>query len=303
MFAPPPEIETRVFARVPDSLRRSGQRSKWADVMMHGRAVDCFIEGPSFDKAGNLYIVDIPFGRIFRIDPTGTFDVVAEYDGEPNGLKIHADGRIFVADHSQGILQLDPDTGAVTPAIDRPRLERFKGCNDLFFTDDGTLYFTDQGQTGLHDPTGRLFRQRTDGSLDIVLDMVPSPNGLVTNLEETIIYLAVTRDNSVWRVPLMADGTATKVGVFVQLSGGLAGPDGMALDSDGSLAVAHAGLGTVWLFSRLGEPIARVRSCAGSYTTNVAYGGADNKSLFITESDTGSVLVAEMAVAGRKMFG
>jgi gluconolactonase len=125
----------------------------------------------------------------------------------------------------------------------------------------------------------------------------------VTNLEETIVYLAVTRDNSVWRVPLMADGTATKVGVFVQLSGGLAGPDGMALDSDGSLAVAHAGLGTVWLFSRLGEPIARVRSCAGSYTTNVAYGGTDNKSLFITESDTGSVLVAEMAVAGRKMFG
>lgn len=303
MFAPPPEIETRVFARVPDALRRTGQRSQWADVMMHGRAVDCFIEGPSFDKAGNLYIVDIPFGRIFRIDPSGMFDVIADYDGEPNGLKIHADGRIFIADHKQGILQLDPDTGTVTPALDRPRLERFKGCNDLFFTADGTLYFTDQGQTGLHDPTGRLFRQRTDGALDIVLDMVPSPNGLVTNLEETIVYLAVTRDNSVWRVPLMTDGTATKVGVFVQLSGGLAGPDGMALDSDGSLAVAHAGLGTVWLFSRLGEPIARVRSCAGSYTTNVAYGGADNKTLFITESDTGSVLVAEMAVAGRKMFG
>jgi gluconolactonase len=303
MFAPPPEIETRVFARVPDALRRTGQQSQWADVMMHGRAVDCFIEGPSFDKAGNLYIVDIPFGRIFRIDPSGMFDVIADYDGEPNGLKIHADGRIFIADHKQGILQLDPDTGTVTPALDRPRLERFKGCNDLFFTADGTLYFTDQGQTGLHDPTGRLFRQRTDGALDIVLDMVPSPNGLVTNLEETIVYLAVTRDNSVWRVPLMADGTATKVGVFVQLSGGLAGPDGMALDSDGSLAVAHAGLGTVWLFSRLGEPIARVRSCAGSYTTNVAYGGAGNKSLFITESDTGSVLVAEMAVAGHKMFG
>ena len=303
MFAAPPEIETRVFARVPDALRRNGQRSHWADIMLHGRAVDCFIEGPSFDAAGNLYIVDIPFGRIFRIAPDGAFDVVAEYDGEPNGLKIHADGRIFIADHKQGVLQLDPESGAVTPALDRPRLERFKGCNDLFFGADGTLYFTDQGQTGLHDPTGRLFRQRLDGTLDIVLDMVPSPNGLVTNLDGTIVYLAVTRDNSVWRVPLMADGTATKVGVFVQLSGGLAGPDGMALDAEGNLAVAHAGLGTVWLFSRLGEPIARVRSCAGSYTTNVAYGGPDHKSLFITESETGSVLVADMPVAGRKMFG
>ena len=303
MFAPPPEIETRVFARVPDSLRRPGKRSHWADVMLHGRAVDCFIEGPSFDAEGNLYIVDIPFGRILRISPDGVFDVVSEYDGEPNGLKVHADGRIFIADHKQGILQLDPNTGSVEPAIDRPRLERFKGCNDLFFTADGTLYFTDQGQTGLHDPTGRLFRQNLDGTLDIVLDMVPSPNGLVTNLDESIVYLAVTRDNSVWRVPLMADGTATKVGVFVQLSGGLAGPDGMALDAEGNLAVAHAGLGTVWLFSRLGEPIARVRSCAGSYTTNVAYGGPDRRSLFITESETGSILVADMPVAGRKMFG
>jgi hypothetical protein len=37
----------------------------------------------------------------------GIFDLVIEYDGEPNGLKIHRDGRIFVADHKQGILLLD----------------------------------------------------------------------------------------------------------------------------------------------------------------------------------------------------
>jgi gluconolactonase len=91
--------------------------------------------------------------------------------------------------------------------------------------------------------------------------------------------------------------------VFVQLSGGLAGPDGLALDEDGNLAVAHAGLGTVWLFSRLGEPVARVKSCAGVMTTNVAYGGADRRTLYITESETGSVLAADMPVAGRPMYG
>ncbi len=303
MFAAPPDIETRVFSRMPDHFRRPGRRSEWADIMLLGGMADCFLEGPSFDAMGNLWLVDIPYGRIFRVSPDGEWTCAAEYDGEPNGLKFHADGRIFIADHKQGILQLDPATGSVSPAMNRPRLERFKGCNDLFFTADGTLYFTDQGQTGLHDASGRLYRLRNDGGLDRVLEGIPSPNGLVTNLDENILYLAVTRDNAVWRVPMLAGGEATKVGVFVQMSGGLAGPDGMALDAAGNLAVAHAGLGTVWLLSRLGEPIARVRSCAGVMTTNVAYGGPDNKSLYITESESGSILIADMPEPGRKMYG
>ena len=101
----------------------------------------------------------------------------------------------------------------------------------------------------------------------------------------------------------MLDGTPSKVGVFVQLSGGLAGPDGLALDEAGNIVVAHAGLGTVWLFSSLGEPIARIRSCAGVMTTNVAYGGGDRKQLYITESETGKVLVADMPVPGKAMVG
>jgi gluconolactonase len=103
-------------------------------------------------------------------------------------------------------------------------------------------------------------------------------------------------------VPLLADGSTTKVGLFIQLSGGLAGPDGLALDEQGNLAVAHAGLGTVWLFDPLGQPLYRVRSCAGLMTTNLAYGGADRRGLYITESETGSILRATMPVAGKTMF-
>jgi gluconolactonase len=62
------------------------------------------------------------------------------------------------------------------------------------------------------------------------------------------------------------------------------------------------GLGAVWVFSRLGEPLFRIKSCAGLGTTNCAYGGPGRKSLFITESATGSVLRAELPVAGRAMF-
>ena len=301
LFAPPPDVQTEVFARLPDSLRRPGP-SEWAATNAAGRQLDSFLEGPSFDRAGNLYVVDIPYGRIFRISPQGEFEVAAEYDGEPNGLKIHNDGRIFIADYKNGIMELDPESGTVTPHITRRRLEPFKGCNDLVFHSNGEMYFTDQGQTGLHDPSGRVFKADSDGDLSVMLDGIPSPNGLVFNSMETILYLAVTRANAVWRMPMMPDGGVSKVGVFIQLSGGLAGPDGMALDEEGNLLVCHAGLGTVWQFSPLGEPLARIRSCTGLMTTNVAYGGPDNRSVFITESETGTILRAELPTPGRIMF-
>jgi len=302
MFAPPPDIRTEVFARVPDRFRVTQRKSRWVEVQRGGAPTASFLEGPSFDKAGNLYVVDVPWGRIFKVSPAGEFALVAEYDGEPNGLKIHRDGRIFIADYRHGIMLLDPGSGAVSPFLDRAELDRFKGVNDLVFAANGDLYFTDQGLTGLHDPTGRLYRVNAkDSRLETVLDGIPSPNGLVLNLDDNAVFVNVTRDNAVWRVPMMSNGKAFKVGAFIRLSGG-GGPDGLAIDEAGNLAVAHLGLGTVWLFNAMGEPIGRIRSCAGLLTTNVAYGGADRKTLFITESESGQILIAKLDVPGRRMF-
>jgi gluconolactonase len=300
MYAVPPDVPTEVFARVPDHLRKRQGSTRWIDVMRRA-PTDCFLEGPSFDRDGNLYVVDVGWGRIFRISPDARFEVVAEYDGEPNGLKIHRDGRIFIADYRHGIMLLDPASGRVTPHLDRTVIEPFKGVNDLVFASNGDLYFTDQGLTGLHDPTGRLFRLRASGQLDLLLDCIPSPNGLVLSLDEKSVFVNVTRANSVWRVPLLDDGAPYKVGEFIRLSGGN-GPDGLAMDEQGNLAVAHLGLGTVWLFSHLGEPMARIRSCTGLATTNLAYGGPDGKRLYITESETGTILTAQLQVAGRPMY-
>jgi gluconolactonase len=85
------------------------------------------------------------------------------------------------------------------------------------------------------------------------------------------------------------------------MSGGN-GPDGLAIDRDDNIAVCQVGLGSVWLFSAIGEPMLRIKSPNGLMTTNCAYGGPDNRTLFITESKTGSILSAEMPVAGRAMF-
>ncbi|MCS0505046.1 SMP-30/gluconolactonase/LRE family protein [Ancylobacter mangrovi] len=300
MFHPPQRIETRVFARLPDSLRLTGKPSAWS----FGKGNDnlhSFLEGPAFDRAGNLFLVDIPFGRILRVSPAGEWSVVAEYDGWPNGLAIHKDGRIFVADHLRGIMSVDPASGAVTPVLETVRREGFKGTNDLTFASNGDLYFTDQGQTGLQDPSGRVFRLRADGTVDCLIDNVPSPNGLVLSRDEKSLFLAVTRANQIWRLPLHADGTTTKVGAYITLSGG-GGPDGMALDDTGGLAIAHVGLGVIWLFDRLGEPVARVASCEELATTNVAFGGPDGKTLFITESESGTILQADVPQPGRKLY-
>ncbi len=294
-------IQTEIFARFPDKFRSPAKRSAWIEARRHAN-VHSFLEGPSFDRAGNLYCVDIPFGRIFKVTPDGEFRLVAEYEGEPTGLKIHKDGRIFIADHLLGLLVLDPDSGAVRPFLQRADSEGFRGLNDLIFASNGDLYFTDQGHSGLEDPSGRVYRLGAEGSTKCLISNVPSPNGIVLSRDEHTIFVNVTSANAVWRLPQRSSGEVRKAAVFLNLSGALGGPDGLAIDEDGGLAVAHSGLGTVWLYSGLGEPLYRVKSCAGIRTTNLAYGGADRKSLYITESEAGVILKAQVPVAGNVMF-
>ncbi|MBW6416657.1 SMP-30/gluconolactonase/LRE family protein [Celeribacter sp. PS-C1] len=306
--APEPVVlDAEVFTELPTALRRTGVASYWADKNRGGEAVDSFVEGPSFDRAGNLYFVDIPFGRVFRTTPEGVVSQIAEYEGQPNGLKIHRDGRIFLADYQNGIMLLDPDSGAVTPALADCDTEGFKGCNDLHFGRDGTLFFTDQGQTGLHDPTGRVYRwNEGTGRLDCLIDTAPSPNGLVLDLAERVLFLAVTRANAVWRLILSPSGRVNKAGLFIQFSGGRAGPDGLALTAEGGVVVCQTGMGLVWVHNALGQPIAVVRSPRGLGTTNCAFGGPEGRSLFITESDSGSILKVdfppELGISGARMF-
>ncbi|MBV8536922.1 MAG: SMP-30/gluconolactonase/LRE family protein [Alphaproteobacteria bacterium] len=300
ILEPPARVRTEVHFRLPDSFRKK-QRTAWSDPNRMGLPVDCFIEGPSFDRAGNLYFVDIPFGRVFRLSPRGTCDLVVQYDGWPNGLKIHKDGRIFIADYMNGLMVLDPQTGQVQPHLATRYSEGFKGLNDLVFAANGDCYFTDQGQTGLHDPTGRLFRLSAAGRLDCLVGNIPSPNGVVLNAVENRAFVAVTRQNAVWRVPIMADGTATKVGVFLQMSGGAGGPDGMAMDKEDGIYVCHLGTG-IWRFDANGMLTHFIEPCVGHHMTNLAFGGPDNRHLYITESDTGTILRAEVPVPGRPMY-
>jgi len=300
MFAVPQPVTAEVFARYPDELRTGTAASEWNQGQPAGLASSSFLEGPSFDRDGMLWCVDVVNGRLLNVHPGGSFSVAAEYDGWPNGLKIRDDGLVFIADYKHGIMVHEPGSKAVKPYLVRANMERFKGVNDLFFASNGDLFFTDQGLTGLQDASGRVFKVTPDGRIDCLLSNVPSPNGLVMDMHESALYLAATRANAVWRIPIVK-GQAVKAGTFLQLSGGL-GPDGLALNVAGGLAVAHAGMGAVWVFSEQGEPLYRVNTPAGAMSTNIAYGGPSKKDLFITESGSGQIFRASMAVAGKSMF-
>lgn len=300
-FEPPRLIEADVFAAVPDRLRKGGAVSSWIDANHPGSKLDCFLEGPAFDRNGNLYMVDIPYGRILRMSPKGEFGVAAEYDGWPNGIAIHQDGSIYIADYRRGILRCDPQSGRVEDFLTHNQSEGFKGVNDLTFARNGDLYFTDQGQTGIHDPTGRVYRHGVDARLDCLISNGPSPNGIVLDPQDKVMYVAMTRANCMWHCPLKGGGIS-KAGVFAVLPG-IHGPDGLAMDEAGNLSAAHARPGIVWLFSPLGEPLARVQSRnKGNRMTNMAYGGGDRKTLFIVDSYRGEVLTATMPVAGKVLY-
>ena len=306
-FAPPRVIQARVLTRLPDSFRKK-RRNAWSDANKPGHEIDSFLEGPSFDRAGNLYVTDIPYGRIFRISPQLEWTLVAEYDGWPNGSCFHRDGSLWITDYRRGLLKLRVSSSSGTShglseaetILGHRNSESFKGVNDLTFDGDGNCYFTDQGQTGLHDPSGRVYRLRPNGQLDLLVGGIPSPNGVALDTTGKVIFIAVTRANAVWRGPLLADGSVTKVGAFRTFFGS-SGPDGMAVDVENGIVVAHASLGGAFYLNARGEITHFIKSPAGTTVTNVAYRPGTSK-LVMTESESGSILEAELSVAGGALF-
>ncbi|MGY3079118.1 sugar lactone lactonase YvrE [Bradyrhizobium sp. LM6.10] len=164
-----------------------------------------------------------------------------------------------------GLMELDPQQDTISPLLRHRNCESFRGCNDLHIATNGDIYFTDQVQTGLHDPTGRVFRLCPDDRLDCLIS-----NGLVLSPDEAVLFVAMTRDNSIWRVPLMRDGGVGKVGRF-SLFFGTSGPDGLTMDQKGRLFVAHASLGHVFVMAPNGEPIAPPSSPALGRPARTSY--------------------------------
>jgi sugar lactone lactonase YvrE len=98
-FAPPPTITAKILATVPVSLRCQDS-SEWTGGFTGGYE-GIFLEGPTADNKGNLWVVDVPHGRILKFDKDRKCTECVKYDGEPNGMAIRHDGKFVVADYKQ----------------------------------------------------------------------------------------------------------------------------------------------------------------------------------------------------------
>ena len=286
------ELDASVFTTLPEELHYRGEPTAWSKTVRPGKRIHSFLEGPSFDRDQNLYVSDTPHGRIFRIDPDGRWGVAVEYDGQPNGLAFHRDGRLFVADYRHGIMSVDPSVGEVSSVTER----EFLGCSDLVFDSSGDLLFTDAGHSSLRDPSGSVYRLTAGRDVELLFSGIPYPNGIVFTPDESEAFVAATRANAIWKF----SRDSLMVGVFAQLSGGL-GPDGLAVDARGRLALAHARNGIVWLVDPEGDIVCKIRT-PGKSVTSVAYGGDDNRWLYITEADEGAILRVELETPGLPLF-
>lgn len=293
IFTPPDRLAARTVSRVPDALRR--QHPGWG-VPHLGTDFDCYIEGVAFNSTGELHVIDIPSSRVLKMASDGAWSVVAEYDGRPKGLKFRPDGRMLVSDNRLGLVEIDPGTGAAEVVLTRSPHGHFQACNDLHISPNGDVIFTDQAASSLAEPNGCVFRWRTDGSVDRLINNAPGPNGLVFNLEETKVYVSIVRANAIWCLELDDKGRHQKTGLFIQLSGGI-GPDGLAMDEAGGLIVAHLGSGMVHRFDSRGRLTHFIESPAGDLCSSVAFGTDDRRELFISEA-SGTILSAMMPYGG-----
>jgi len=257
-----------------------------------------FPEGPVFDRDGNLFVVDVDTGEISKISPEGQVKTFVNTGGGPNGAKFHANGDLFVADRQKGIIAISPD-GKMRVIVDHYQGKKFYGPNDLIFDSRENLYFTDPHGSSAENPFGCVYRFSSSGELTCLASGLAFPNGLVLSQDERFLFVAITRKNRVLRFVL--DPPPFRSYLFSQLSGGW-GPDGMAFDVAGNLYVAHYGGGDVVILNPKGDLIERV-PVSGGHPTNVAFGGPDRKTAYVTEVATGSIYRFDADHPGLPLYG
>ena len=259
-----------------------------------------FPEGPAFDRWGNLFAVNIDTADISRISPHGEVKTFVNTGGVPNGARFHANGDLYVADRVKGIIAISPQ-GQIRAIVDNFKGKAFNGPNDLIFDYDGNLYFTDPHGSNAENPIGKVYRVSAAGEISLLAEGLAYPNGLVISADGRDLLVAITRKNRVHRYVLDSAGNPYRSTIFAQLSGGW-GPDGMALDVDGNLYIAHVGGGNVLILSKDGDLLERI-PVGGPRPTNLVFGGAERKTLYVTEVDTGSVFCFDVDTPGLPLYG
>ena len=257
------------------------------------------IEGPAFGPDGALYAVgfgrDGTIGRV-TFDADGAGDA-ALYMTLPegstgNGIRFDADGFMYVADYTgHRILRIDPrdrtiGVFATLPGAHQP--------NDIAFAPNGMFYASDPDwSTG----TGQLWRVLPYGAATLLETGMGTTNGVEVGPKGDVLYVNESVQRRVWAYDL--DGSGGISGKRLLIAFPDHGLDGMRTDARGNLYIARYGAGTVAVVSPQGKVLREVR-LKGRKPTNVAFGGPDGRTVFVTLQDRGAIEAFRADYPGRE---
>jgi len=264
-----------------------------------------FTEGPIWVKPGYLLFSDPNANTIYKYEPEGKLSVfkknsgysgkdVAEY-GQPgsNGLTLDREGRLTINEHgNRRVIRAEKD-GRVTVLADKYNGKRLNSPNDLVYRSDGTLFITDPpfGLPKFYDdprkelPHSGVYALR-DGQVKLVSTDLKGPNGIALSPDEKYLYVGNwdPEKKVVMRYDIDAQGNASNGKIFFDMTKapGEDAIDGIKVDQKGNLYVC--GPGGIWVISAEGKHLGTIKAPKSPH--NIAWGGADGKTLYITAQNT-----------------
>ncbi|HEY6079925.1 MAG TPA: SMP-30/gluconolactonase/LRE family protein [Polyangiaceae bacterium] len=232
-----------------------------------------------------------PPSRVLKITANDQVSIAIPPDSGSNGLAINAAGELFGALHKDGsISKLSLSGGAAVPVVSTFMGARFDSPNDLTFHTNGTLYFTDpswQSPTPRPQADTRAYRVPPGGEPQVI-EVLDQPNGITLSVKQDFLYIG---GNQLKRYPVMADGS---LGAGTTFHGSGTTTDGMVVDCADNVYAAGAscndgcaGKGAT-VFSPAGAILTTIPTEALEGVTNVAFGGADHKTLYISGQGPGT---------------
>ncbi len=249
-------------------------------------SLEHYSEGPVIDPEGNLYISHGT--SISKIAPDSD-PITWATTTAPNGHKVMTNGDHLVCDGKQhAVLRFDPEGRLINRAAGGR-------CDDLEITSPNDLclhpgigfYFTDSLPQ-----MGAVYFVDMDGRQNIVARDLDTPNGILLSADYRRLYVSESYPNRVLLILLGAPGQAEQSPkVFADLprhatkeAGSHNMPDGMALDREGRLWVAHYGMSAVQVLSPEGRLLATYDT-GMRCTSNICFAGDKLTTAFITGGD------------------
>ena len=252
------------------------------------------IEGPACDADGNLYAVNYQRQHTIGIvTPHGDASVFVELPlgSIGNGIRFDSEGFMFIADYTNhNVLRVDMCTREISVYAHQPTMNQ---PNDLAIGANDIIYASDPNWGA---STGQIWRVDTDGTGTLLEADMGTTNGIEVSPDEKILYVNESVQRNVWAYDLSPGGDISNKRLLIQFPD--FNMDGMRCDIEGNLYITRHGKGTVAKLSPAGEVLLEV-PLTGKLCSNIAFGGPDGRTCYVTMADRGNVEVFRTDIPGR----